>query len=79
MQVFVAWLKKNRETGSEDTSTVKTTSPRLITLQTVKEKVNQLLKDFGVEAIEQSCKWFLLWNNRYSTAALILLPPPPLQ
>ena len=68
MQVFVAWLKKNRETASEDggtsTAAVKTTSPRLITLQTVKEKVNQLLKDFGVEAIEQSCKWFLLWNNR---------------
>lgn len=81
-QVFVAWLKKNREKtadekGSSSTNLVKTTTsgPRLITLQTVKEKVNQLLKEFGVEAIEQSCKWFLLWNNRYTNVYFSLYPP----
>ena len=66
----MAWLKKCREKTAEDSAqaTTSVTKTKLITLQTVKEKVNQLLADFGVEAIEQSCKWFLLWNNRYLSA-----------
>ena len=75
----MAWLKKNRKktedlSGGPEVSTSSDTNlgasrsggnnPKLITLNTVREKVNQLLIEFGVEAIEQSCKWFLLWNNR---------------
>ena len=34
------------------------------TLKLVKQKVLEIIKQFGVEQIEKTCKWFLLWNNR---------------
>ena len=34
------------------------------TLKLVKQKVVEIIKQFGVEQIEKTCKWFLLWNNR---------------
>ena len=36
----------------------------LFTLKLVKQKVLEIIKQFGVEQIEKTCKWFLLWNNR---------------
>ena len=36
----------------------------LFTLKLVKQKVQEIIKQFGVEQIEKTCKWFLLWNNR---------------
>ena len=56
-EVFISWLKQQRQNADSS-------GPRLITLQSVKDKVNQLMLEFGVATIEKSCKWFLLWNNR---------------
>ena len=53
------------EKAAAATGTAAGVPPRIITLQSVKDKVTQIMEDFGVEAIEHSCKWFLMWNNRY--------------
>ena len=51
--MFIQWLKANREAEIP------------VTLPKVKEKVAQLFQTFGTSTIEKTCKWFLLWNNRY--------------
>lgn len=37
------------------------------TLKLVKQKVAEIIKHCGAEEIEKTCKWFLLWNNRYGS------------
>ena len=61
-EVFIQWLKSNRESGVS------------VTLPKVKEKVVQLFQTFGTSSIEKTCKWFLLWNNRYRKVLIKSFP-----
>ena len=36
-----------------------------VNLSQVKAKVGDILASCGQQDVEKTCKWFLLWHNRY--------------
>ena len=51
---FIYWLRDCREAG------------RQVSLGQVKAKVTEILSTHGQADVEKTCKWFLLWHNRYN-------------
>ena len=51
---FIYWLRDCREAG------------RQVSLGQVKAKVTEILSSHGQADVEKTCKWFLLWHNRYT-------------
>ena len=50
---FIYWLRDCREAGLQ------------VSLGQVKAKVTEILSSHGQADVEKTCKWFLLWHNRY--------------
>ena len=40
-----------------------------VNLSQVKAKVGDILASCGQQDVEKTCKWFLLWHNRYVLAS----------
>ena len=50
---FIYWLRDCREAGLQ------------VSLSQVKAKVSEILSSHGQADVEKTCKWFLLWHNRW--------------
>ena len=44
-----------------------------MSLGQVKTKVTEILSSHGQADVEKTCKWFLLWHNRYRELYLMSL------
>ena len=76
---FIQWLRECREAGmqvkgqnnlniSENASSIpKAWCNKMpqVNLSQVKAKVGDILASCGQQDVEKTCKWFLLWHNRY--------------
>ena len=51
---FIYWLRDCREAGLQ------------VSLTQVKSKVTEILSSHGQADVEKTCKWFLLWHNRWA-------------